>query len=132
MGRPRSTPTRPAPDGFDGLSLAAAAGRWDAALGEYVLDWDDVRAAGDPRALAVEFARSAFRQACSLARSWPPPQPEHSLPSTEPRTIRAVPHDLASRRPIPNARPGLGVAPPKGHSQSNSSVYTCEAYIVIA
>ena len=44
-----------------GQAPRATARSWDAALGEYVLDWDDVRAAGDPHALAVDFARSAFR-----------------------------------------------------------------------
>jgi Family of unknown function (DUF5996) len=54
----------PAPDGFADLALSPAAARWEASLGEYVLDWDDVRAAVDPRASALEFARSAFRSAC--------------------------------------------------------------------
>jgi hypothetical protein len=54
----------PAPDGFAGGSLAA--GRWDDALGEFVLDWDDVVAAADPHALALDFARSAFRHACRV------------------------------------------------------------------
>ena len=40
--------------------------RWDATLGEYILDWDDVRSSSDPRAVALEFARSAFRHACSV------------------------------------------------------------------
>jgi hypothetical protein len=61
----------PAPEGFDRLSLSPAAARWDGALGEYILDWDDVRAAADPHALAVEFARSAFQHACE-ACSWDP------------------------------------------------------------
>jgi hypothetical protein len=57
----------PAPEGFAGGSLAA--GRWDDALGEFVLDWDDVVAAADPHALALDFARSAFRHAC-LVCGW--------------------------------------------------------------
>ncbi len=61
----------PAPEGFDGMKLSPSAARWDGALGEYVLDWDDVRAAADPRAAALEFARSAFRQACVMC-SWDP------------------------------------------------------------
>ena len=32
-------------------------------LGEYILDWDDVRAAPDPQAAAVDFLRSAFHHA---------------------------------------------------------------------
>jgi hypothetical protein len=56
--------THPAPPGFAGARLSPAGARWDQGLGEYILDWDDVRAAADPRAAAVEFARSAFRHAC--------------------------------------------------------------------
>ena len=59
----------PAPEGFAEATLSA--GRWDAELGEYVLDWDDVIAADDPRAFALEFARSAFRHAC-LVCAWSP------------------------------------------------------------
>ena len=59
----------PAPSGFAGASLSPPAARWDQALGEYILDWDDVRAAADPHAAAMEFARSAFRHAC-LVCGW--------------------------------------------------------------
>src|SRR5436305_8904779 len=59
----------PAPEGFAEAKLSA--GRWDAQLGEYVLDWDDVIAAPDPRAHAVDFAGSAFRHAC-LVCGWSP------------------------------------------------------------
>jgi uncharacterized protein DUF5996 len=59
----------PAPDGFGGAALSPPAARWDTVLGEYVLDWDDVRASPDPRAAALEFARSAFRHAC-VACAW--------------------------------------------------------------
>ena len=61
----------PAPEGFAGMTLSPSAARWDGALGEYVLDWDDVRAAADPRAVALEFARSAFRHACTVCE-WDP------------------------------------------------------------
>ncbi len=56
----------PAPEDFEGGRLEPDTARWDAALGEYVLDWDDVRAAPDPRAFALEFARSTFRHACMV------------------------------------------------------------------
>ena len=59
----------PAPEGFEGGTLDPEGARWDDALGEYVLDWDDVRAAADPHAYALEFARSAFRHAC-LVCGW--------------------------------------------------------------
>jgi hypothetical protein len=56
----------PAPPDFGRASLSAAGARWDEALGEYILDWDEVRAAAEPRAAALEFARSAFRHACRV------------------------------------------------------------------
>ena len=50
----------PAPPGFAGAALSPAAARWDETQGEYLLYWDDVRAAPDPHAAAVDFLRSAF------------------------------------------------------------------------
>ena len=61
----------PAPPGFGQGGLSPAGARWDAGLGEYILDWDDVRAAVDPRAAALEFARSAFHHACGVCQ-WDP------------------------------------------------------------
>jgi hypothetical protein len=61
----------PALEGFADATLSPAAARWDGALGEYVLDWDDVCASADPHATAVEFARSAFRHACRVC-AWDP------------------------------------------------------------
>ncbi len=48
----------PAPAGFARLTLSPPAAHWDSALGEYILDWDDVRATTDPHAAALEFACS--------------------------------------------------------------------------
>ena len=53
------------------MALSPPAARWEATLGEYVLDWDDVRSAADPHAAAVQFARSAFHHAC-VACGWDP------------------------------------------------------------
>lgn len=64
----------PAPEGFGGAALSPPAARWDAALGEYILDWDDVRSDRDPHALALDFARSAFRHSC-LVCGWDPALP---------------------------------------------------------
>jgi hypothetical protein len=61
----------PGPEGFAGATLEPAAARWDGQLGEYVLDYDDVVAAPDPRAAALAFARSAFRHACAVCE-WDP------------------------------------------------------------
>jgi hypothetical protein len=51
---------RPAPEGFAEGTVAPEAARWDDGLGEYLLDWDDVRASENPQGAALEFARSAF------------------------------------------------------------------------
>jgi Family of unknown function (DUF5996) len=56
----------PAPDSFPLATLSPPEARWDATLGEYILDWDDVRSSADPRRVALEFARSAFRHACMV------------------------------------------------------------------
>ncbi|HWE11603.1 MAG TPA: DUF5996 family protein [Solirubrobacteraceae bacterium] len=61
----------PAPDEFAGATLAPPAARWDPSLGEYVLDWADIRASPDPHALGLEFARSAVRHACVVC-DWDP------------------------------------------------------------
>src|SRR5277367_5986377 len=59
----------PAPEGFATATLSPDEARWEAKLGEYILDWDDIRSEPDPHAAALEFARSAFRQAC-VACAW--------------------------------------------------------------
>jgi hypothetical protein len=61
----------PAPESFSAGSLEPGAARWDAGLGEFVLDWDDVVAADDPHATIVQFARSAFAHACVVC-DWDP------------------------------------------------------------
>ena len=61
----------PAPDGFETATLTPQDARWEATLGEYVLDWDDVCASPDPHAAAVDFARSAFHHACTVCE-WDP------------------------------------------------------------
>jgi hypothetical protein len=61
----------PASAGFEGATLTPTAARWEPALGEYVLDWDDVRAGRSPHEQALEFARSAVRHACAIC-GWDP------------------------------------------------------------
>jgi hypothetical protein len=73
----------PAPAGYSSGRLTPDGVRWDANLGEYLLDWDDVRASQDPHAAGLEFAQSAFSHACATcdwdsrlarsARGDPPP-----------------------------------------------------------
>ncbi|HEX6229216.1 MAG TPA: DUF5996 family protein [Solirubrobacterales bacterium] len=54
---------RPAAAGFEQGEINPAAARWHDELGEYILDWDEVRAGEDPQGMALDFARSAFRHA---------------------------------------------------------------------
>lgn len=61
----------PAPEDYAAATLSPPAARWDTALGEYVLDWDDIRTSPDPHEAALEFARSAVRHACA-ACGWDP------------------------------------------------------------
>jgi hypothetical protein len=61
----------PAPDGIDTATLSSPGGYWNADLAEYVLDWDDARAAPDPRRAAIDFGLSAIRHACVVC-GWDP------------------------------------------------------------
>jgi len=59
----------PSREGFADAPVAPA--HWDVTLGEYVLDWDDVRSSPDPRAAALDFARGVFGHACAVCK-WDP------------------------------------------------------------
>jgi Family of unknown function (DUF5996) len=59
----------PPRDAFAGAEMSP--GRWDASLGEYLLDWDDVRVSADPHAVVLDFARRVFRHACTMCE-WDP------------------------------------------------------------
>jgi Family of unknown function (DUF5996) len=61
----------PPPEGFADGTVEPSAARWDAGLGEYLLDWDDVRGDTDPRAAVVAFGRSVIRHACVVC-DWDP------------------------------------------------------------
>ena len=61
----------PSAEGFSNGSLSPAAARWDPALGEFVLDWDDVCDSTDPHSAALSFARSALHHGC-LVCEWDP------------------------------------------------------------
>jgi hypothetical protein len=61
----------PAVEGFGEASLSPAGAQWNGELGEYILDWDDVRSSPDPHAAALGFALSAFTHACNACR-WDP------------------------------------------------------------
>jgi hypothetical protein len=61
----------PSPDRFADARLEPSAARWEEGLGEYVLDWEDVRSSHDPHGEALSFARSALRHACAVCE-WDP------------------------------------------------------------
>jgi hypothetical protein len=58
----------PPPAAFNPAALDAPA-RWDSELGEYILDYDEAIATGDPHRAALEFSRSAIAHLC-VAGSW--------------------------------------------------------------
>jgi hypothetical protein len=61
----------PAPDGFADADVPPAAARWDAALGEYLLDDASLVTDAEPHATAVAFGRAVVRHAC-LVCGWEP------------------------------------------------------------
>jgi Family of unknown function (DUF5996) len=70
-----------------GLTLAIAApGAFEDAvgsLGEFILDWEDLRSASDASASALDFARSAFQHACEVG-DWDPALPGSAAGSPPP------------------------------------------------
>ena len=61
----------PAPEEFATAVLSPAAARWEPGLGEFVLDWDDLRAVTNAHEVALDFARSAVQHACVVC-DWDP------------------------------------------------------------
>lgn len=73
----------PTPDDYSSGHVSPDAARWDEALGEYILDWDEVRASPDPHGAALEFARSAFLHSCDVC-GWDPSLPASTRGSPPP------------------------------------------------
>jgi hypothetical protein len=61
----------PSPEGLREATLSPQSAYYDGSLGEFLLDWDDVVAAEDPRATAFQFGRSLISHACE-ACDWDP------------------------------------------------------------
>jgi hypothetical protein len=61
----------PAPERFGDGRLDPPAARWESGLGEFVLDWEDVRSAPDPHGVSLQFLRSALAHACTVCE-WDP------------------------------------------------------------
>jgi len=57
----------PSPAGFAGAPVRPEATRFDGALGEFILDYDAVRAAPDPDAALLAFLESTYAAAANLA-----------------------------------------------------------------
>ncbi|HST36226.1 MAG TPA: DUF5996 family protein [Allosphingosinicella sp.] len=57
----------PAPEGFADAKVAPEAARFDAMLGEFLLDYEAVRAALDPDAALMTFLESTYAAAANLA-----------------------------------------------------------------
>jgi len=77
----------PVPEGFAAAEVAPERARFDAALGEFVLDYDAVRTAADPDAALLAFLRSTYAGAADLG-GWERADLE-CAPGT-PRVPRAV------------------------------------------
>jgi hypothetical protein len=60
--------TFPKPAGLENARIGPEAARWNADMGEYLLDYDDVRASHDPRAAILEFAESTYAAGADLSR----------------------------------------------------------------
>lgn len=57
----------PAPPGFADAPVRPDAARFDAGLGEFLLDYEEVRSAPDPEAALMAFLRSTYEAAATLA-----------------------------------------------------------------
>lgn len=59
--------TFPKPDGLDSAAIGPEAAGWNADMGEFLLDYEHVRAAADPRAAILEFANSTYAAGADLS-----------------------------------------------------------------
>jgi hypothetical protein len=57
----------PKPDGIEGAAIGPEAAGWNPEMGEFLLDYEDVRAADDPRAAILEFANTTYATAADLS-----------------------------------------------------------------
>ena len=59
--------TYPKPDGFEAYEIQPPAAGWNADLGEFILDYEDMRTATDPATAILEFANSTYAAGANLA-----------------------------------------------------------------
>jgi hypothetical protein len=69
----------PEPDGYRDQEIAPAGAYYDASFGEYVLPYDEVRNAPDPRQAILDFAQSTYDAGARL-QQWPREQLEWDPP----------------------------------------------------
>jgi hypothetical protein len=73
--------TYPPPPGIRDQPVSPASAYFDAGLGEFVLSYDDVRLANDPRRAILDFAQTAYEAGAGLQHwprdvlEWTPPTP---------------------------------------------------------
>jgi hypothetical protein len=60
--------TFPKPAGLEDARIGPEAARWSAEMGEFLLDYEDVRTSDDPRAAILEFAESTYAAGADLSR----------------------------------------------------------------
>ncbi|HEV2963762.1 MAG TPA: DUF5996 family protein [Candidatus Angelobacter sp.] len=60
--------TKPAPAGLEKQALRPAAAYWDTKMGEFLLKYDDVRAASIPDQAILDFCQSTYEAGANLAR----------------------------------------------------------------
>ena len=94
----------PEPEGFRDQPVAPAPAGFDTDLGEFVLHYDDVRRASDPRQAILDFAQSTYEAAARLQQwpvdileSTPPSLPRHGRPRATARAFGTVFPDPGSR-----------------------------------
>jgi hypothetical protein len=58
----------PAPEGYASAAIRPEAAFWEENLGEFVLPYDAVRAAGDPEAMLLAFLEDTYAAAADLAK----------------------------------------------------------------
>ncbi len=79
----------PEPDGFSDATVRPAAARYDGALGEFLLPYEAVRTAPDPRRVLLEFLNSTYQAAADLGR-WDRAALERALPTWTRDGVAAV------------------------------------------
>jgi hypothetical protein len=58
----------PSPPGLEGASVRPEAAYWDRQLGEFILKYDDARAAASPEESILDFCQSAYEAGAKLAQ----------------------------------------------------------------